>query len=376
MSTTMTLMKVPLVDLSAQYAMIRGPVDAAMRRVIERGDYVLGHAVKEFEASFASYCDVPHAVGVGSGTDALFLALQALHLDPEDEVIVPGMTFVATAEAVIYCGARPVFVDVRRDNLQIDTDAVEAAITPRTRGILPVHLYGMAGDMDALGQIADRHGLWLLEDAAQAHGTTWRGRRVGTFGIAACFSFYPGKNLGAYGDGGAVTTRDAELAGRLRLLRDHGSRSKYDHAVIGYCSRLDTLQAAVLSAKLPHLDDWNAARSAAATRYDLMLGDRLERVGIGHRQGAVHHIYAVRVPDGRRNRVRELLQELGVSTGVHYPTPVHRQPAFAELGYGVVSLPVAEQASLELLSLPLFPEITAAQQEYVVEALFYTLAQV
>jgi len=367
-------LRVPLVDLSAQYATIRDEIDPALQRVLDKGDFILGGAVAEFEAAFANYCNVPFAVGVGSGTDALFLALHALELGPQDEVIVPGMTFVATAAPVIYCGARPVFVDVLPDTLSIDPVAVEAAITPRTRGILPVHLYGMAADMDALGAIAQRHGLWVLEDAAQAHGATFHGQPVGTFGVAACFSFYPGKNLGAYGDAGMVVTSNADLASHLRLLRDHGSRSKYEHAVVGYCSRLDTLQAAVLGVKLRHLDDWTASRRAAAKRYDSLIGDRLERIGSGYRDEAVHHIYAVRVPDGRRDRVRDRLQSQGIGVGVHYPTPVHLQPAFANLTSSTVSLPVAERASRELLSLPLYPEITPSQQEYVVTELFATLA--
>jgi dTDP-4-amino-4,6-dideoxygalactose transaminase len=234
----------------------------------------------------------------------------------------------------------------------------------------------MPADMDTLGDIARRRGLWLIEDAAQAHGATLHGRPVGGFGNMACFSFYPGKNLGAYGDGGLVVTTDAELARRLRLLRDHGSRAKYDHAVVGYCSRLDTLQAAVLNVKLAHLDDWNAARAVAAARYDSLIGDRLDRVGLAHRNQSVHHIYAIRVPDGRRDRVREKMAAAGVGVGVHYPTPVHRQEAFVELGYGDVSLPVAEQAGRELLSLPLFPEISEVQQRYVVDELFDALAHV
>jgi dTDP-4-amino-4,6-dideoxygalactose transaminase len=369
-----TTMNVPLVDLGAQYATIAHEIDGALRRVLDKGDFVLGAAVRDFEASFASYCDVPYAVGVGSGTDALFLAMRALDLGPGDEVIVPAMTFVATAEAVMYCGGRPVFVDARPDDLLIDAAAVEAAITPRTRGILPVHLYGMPADMDSLGAIARRHGLWLVEDAAQAHGATLHGRRVGAFGTMACFSFYTGKNLGAYGDGGLVTSMDAELARRLRLLRDHGSRAKYDHSVVGYCSRLDTLQAAVLQVKLAHLEDWNAARAVAAARYDSLIGDRLARIGMAHRHQSVHHIYAVRIPGGRRDRVRELLVAAGVGVGVHYPIPVHRQEAFVEAGYGDVHMPVAEQAGRELLSLPLYPEITEDQQRYVVDELFDALA--
>jgi len=373
-SASTSSLRVPLVDLSAQYATIRHEIDPALQRVLDKGDFILGGAVAEFEAAFANYCSVPFAVGVGSGTDALFLALQTLKLGAQDEVIVPAMTFVATAEPVAYCGARPVFVDVLPDTLSIDPVAVEAAITPRTRGILPVHLYGMAADMDALGAIAQRHGLWVLEDAAQAHGATFHGRPVGTFGVAACFSFYPGKNLGAYGDAGMVVTSNADFASHLRLLRDHGSRSKYEHAVVGYCSRLDTLQAAVLGVKLRHLDDWTASRRAAAKRYDSLIGDRLERIGSGYRDEAVHHIYAVRVPDGRRDRVRDRLQSQGIGVGVHYPTPAHLQPAFADPGSSTVSLPVAERASRELLSLPLYPEITPSQQEYVVTELFTTLA--
>ena len=370
-----TTMNVPLVDLGAQYATIAHEIDGALRRVLDKGDFVLGAAVRDFEAAFANYCDVPHAVGVGSGTDALFLAMRALDLGPGDEVIVPAMTFVATAEAVMYCGGRPVFIDARPDDLLIDAAAVEAAITPRTRGILPVHLYGMPADMDSLCAIARRHGLWVVEDAAQAHGATLHGRRVGAFGTMSCFSFYPGKNLGAYGDGGLVATTDAELARRLRLLRDHGSRAKYDHSVVGYCSRLDTLQAAVLRVKLAHLDDWNAARAVAAARYDSLIGDRLARIGMAHRHQSVHHIYAVRIPDGRRDRVRDQLVAAGVGVGVHYPIPVHRQEAFVEAGYGDVSMPVAEQAGRELLSLPLYPEITEDQQRYVVDELFDALTR-
>ncbi|MDQ6673240.1 MAG: DegT/DnrJ/EryC1/StrS family aminotransferase [Chloroflexota bacterium] len=362
-------------DLSAQYATIRDEIDAAIRRTVERGDFILGAPVKELEAAFASYCGVAHAVGVGSGTDALFFALRALGLGPQDEVIVPSMTFVATAEPVVYCGARPVFVDVSREDLLIDANQVEAAITPRTRGILPVHLYGTAADMDVLGDIARRHGLWVLEDAAQAHGAMWHGRRTGSFGQAACFSFYPGKNLGAYGDGGMVVTDDAELADRLRLMRDHGARFKYEHTMVGYCSRLDTLQAAILNVKLAHLDDWNAARSVAAANYDALIGNRLERIGSSRRSGSVHHIYAVRIPHDRRDHVRDALQHRGIGVGVHYPAPVHRQPAFIDLGFGDASLPVATSASLELLSLPLYPEITEAQQRYVVQELFAAIGQ-
>jgi dTDP-4-amino-4,6-dideoxygalactose transaminase len=359
--------KIPLVDLAAQYAALREEVEVAIRGVLERNDFILGAAVAEFETAFAAYVGAAHGVGVASGTDALILALRALGLGPGDEIIVPAMTFVATASAVAACGARPVFVDVRPGDLLMDPATVEAAVGPRTRALLPVHLYGLAADMDALGAIAQRHGLWLVEDAAQAHGATWRGRRVGTFGAAGCFSFYPGKNLGAYGDAGMVLTMDAQFADRVRLLRDHGSRTKYEHVLLGYCSRLDTLQAAILSAKLRHLDEWNGRRAVAAARYDALIGARLERIGRGCRDGAVQHIYAVRVPGGQRDRVRSRLEARGIGVGVHYPVPVHRQPVFAEASGA--TLPVAEQAAAELLSLPLYPEITPTQQEYVVEEL-------
>ncbi len=373
--TTSMSMNVPLVDLSAQYVAIEHEIASAMRWVMDRGDFVLGAAVRDFEAAFASYCGVPYAIGVGSGTDALFLAMRALELRPGDEVIVPAMTFVATAEPVIYCGARPVFVDVRPDDLLMDPDLVEAAITPRTRGIVPVHLYGTLGDMDALRDIARRHDLWLLEDACQAHGATLGNRRAGSFGVVGCFSFYPGKNLGAYGDGGIITTRFGDLAHRLRMLRDHGSRAKYAHAEIGWCSRLDSLQAAILGVKLCHLDEWNAARAAAAARYERLINDRVQRVGSRLREQSVHHIYAVRVPGGRRDRVRERMVAAGIGASIHYPTPVHRQEAFVALGYGDVRMPVAEQAAGELLSLPLYAEITPAQQRYVVDTLFDALAR-
>jgi len=252
---------------------------------------------------------------------------------------------------------------------------VERAITPRTRGIIPVHLHGMAADLDALGQIAAKHGLWILEDAAQAHGTLWRDRRVGGFGAAACFSFYPGKNLGAFGDAGMVVTNDPALARQVRMLRDHGRTSKYEHDIVGYGARMDTLQAAVLLAKLAHLDDWNAARQAAARRYDALIGDRLERIGSERRAGAVHHIYAVRLPADQRDRVLQELQAQRIGVGIHYPIPLHRQPAYQYLGVADLELPESERAGAEMLSLPLYPEITPQQQERVVDALLASLGR-
>ncbi len=365
---------IPLVDLAAQYRSIQAEIDDAIHDVIRRGDFILGGAVRAFEEAFAAYCGVPYAVGVGSGTDALYLTLRALGLQPGEEVIVPSTTFAATAEAVVYCGARPVFVDVDLDDLLIDPRAAETAITRRTRGIVAVHLYGTVADMTALGAIAQRHGLWVLEDAAQAHGATWMGQSAGSFGAAGCFSFYPGKNLGAYGDGGAVTTGSAEIAERLRLLRNHGEQAKYQHVVLGYCNRLDNLQAAVLNVKLPRLDGWNEARRAAARRYDELIGDRLPRIGSGRREGAVQHVYAVRVPSGRRDATLRRLKERGIGAGIHYPVPLHRTKAFVDMGFGGMPLPNAELAAGELLSLPLYPEIEPAQQQRVVDELFVALA--
>ncbi len=372
-SDTTSTQSIPLVDLKAQYRTIRDEIEPVVLDIMARGDFTLGSAVREFEDAFAAYCQAAHAVGMGSGTDALFLALRALDVQPGDEVIVPSTTFAATASTIAHLGARPVFVDVQEDDLLLDPALAERAITPRTRGIVPVHLYGMVVDMDRVMDVARRHGLWVVEDAAQAHGATWKGRRAGSFGDAACFSFYPGKNLGAFGDGGAVVTSRPELAEKLRLLRNHGEQTKYDHVVLGYCERLDNLQAAVLSVKLRHLDAWNTARQAAAARYDTLIADRLPRVGAGHREGAVHHIYAVLIPDGKRDVVLQRLKERGVGAGIHYPVPLHRTKAFVDAGFGVESLPVAERAGDELLSLPIYAEITPEQQQRVVDELFAAL---
>jgi dTDP-4-amino-4,6-dideoxygalactose transaminase len=361
--------KIPLVDLSAQFRSIDHEMTEAIRQVVERGDFILGEALNEFEAAFARYCGVPHAVGVASGTDALFLTLRALGVRAGDEVIVPAMTFAATAEAVAYCGARPVLVDVCPDDLLLDPEQVRAAITSRTRGIIAVHLYGMMADLEALSAISGDHDLWLLEDAAQAHGARWRDKRAGSLGVAGCFSFYPAKNLGAYGDAGAITTADGELADRIRLLRHHGQRRKYEHLALGYCSRLDNLQAAVLNVKLRHLDEWTHARVAAAQRYDDLIGDRLPRVGSNRRDGAVHHIYAVRVDAQRRDALVAKLNARGIEASVHYPIALTQVDALVELS-PLATAPVAERAAGELVSLPIYPEISPEQQQRVVDELF------
>ena len=354
---TTTVGAIPLVDLKAQYQSIRGEIDAAVRHVLETTAFIMGPDVAEFEREFARFCGAKHAIGVASGTDALHLTLRACDVGPGDEVITTPFTFIATAEAISMCGARPVFVDIDPRTYNLDVSLVEEAISPRTKAILPVHLYGQPADVDPLLDIARRHSLFLVEDAAQAHGAGYRGRRVGTLADAACFSFYPGKNLGAYGDAGAVTTDDAELAATVRMLRDHGRRDKYEHLLIGFGSRLDTLQAAVLRVKLPHLEDWNARRRAIAARYDELLeGTRVARPLRPDWADPVYHLYVVRTAD--RAQLQRRLKEAGISSGVHYPIPLHLQPAYRGLGYAPGAFPHAERAAAEVLSLPVFPELS------------------
>ncbi len=350
-------------DLDAVNDVHGAGLDAAWQRVRRDGRYVGGHEVDRFEAAFAEYCGVRHAVGVANGTDALELVLAASGIGPGDEVIVPANTFVATVEAVCAVGARPVFVDVLADTLLIDPDAVDAAVSARTAAVVAVHLFGQVADVDRLSRVAARHGVALLEDAAQAHGATFRGRRAGGFGTAATFSFYPGKNLGALGDGGAVVSDDAALLGRIRVLADHG-RSPVDrhlHPERGRNSRLDALQAAVLGVKLPSLDAANARRRAVMARYRAGLPRDVVPVGEHPSSEAVHHLAVVRVPD--RAAVTALLDAAAIGWGVHYPVPCHRQPAFAEYANG--RLPVCEDAAASILSLPMSPALLDAQVDRV-----------
>ncbi len=355
---------IPLVDLAAQHAEVAADVERGWAQVVAASSYILGPQVEEFETAFARHCGAAHCVGVGNGTDALELLLRALDVGEGAEVVVPANTFIATALAVLRAGARPVLVDCDAHQL-IDPQRVEAAITPRTRALLPVHLFGQTAAMEALAEIAARRGLLLLEDAAQAHGARRHGRSAGSLGLAAGWSFYPGKNLGAYGDGGAVTTSSAELAGRLRRLRNWGSERKYHHPEAGFNSRLDTLQAVVLAAKLRRLDDWNAARRRAAARYDELLaglaGVELPRTLAGNEH--VWHLYVVRVAD--RDRVLARLQAAGIGAGIHYPTPLHLHGAMRHLGHRPGDFPAAEAAAAEILSLPLHPFLSAADQERV-----------
>lgn len=321
----------------------------------------------DFERAFASTAGASGAVGVASGTIALRLALLALGVGAGDEVITSAHTFIATAEAISLCGSKPVFVDIDPGTYNIDPNLVQDAITPRTKAIIAVHLYGQPAEMRALRDIAERHNLWLIEDAAQAHAALHEGKRCGSIGDLACFSFYPGKNLGAYGDAGAVTGNDETLLARVRKLRDHGRTTKYEHDEIGFGGRIDALQASILGAKLPHLESWTNARRGHARLYNELLADSdvitpFESPNIRH----VYHLYVIRRPG--RDALLEQLNSKGIGAGVHYPIPLHRQPAYLKQGYGNVSLPITEQIAGEVVSLPMYPELTRGQIEYVAQA--------
>jgi dTDP-4-amino-4,6-dideoxygalactose transaminase len=359
---------IPLVDLSAQHRGLAAELDEAVDRVFQSSQFILGKEVSAFEQEFAEFCEVDHVVGCGNGTDALELALSAVGVGPGDEVITVSHTFAATAEAIIRCGAAPVFVDVQPETLLMDPACIEDAVTDRTAAIVPVHLYGGCVDMPAVMAIAERRGLKVVEDAAQAHGARLGGARAGSFGLAACYSFYPGKNLGACGDAGAVTTNDERVAGHIRAARDHGRAGKYEHAVAGRNSRMDAIQAAILRTKLPHLEEWNHRRRTIAQRYDLLIQD----FGVTAVAGLpncdpVHHLYVVRVP--QRDRVRELMAQRGVATGIHYPIPLHRQAAFTPFEPSRGDLPVTTAAVEVILSLPMFPELGEPDMVRVVDCL-------
>ncbi len=364
---------IPLVDLKAQYRAIQPAIDAAIAQVITNTSFIMGPAVREFEQQFATFCGVDQCIGVSSGTAALTLALRALGIGPGDEVITTAHTFIATAEAICAVGAQPVFADIDPVTYTLDPERFAAAITAATRAVIPVHIYGQPAAMDRINAIAAAHGLAVIEDAAQAHGATWQGQMAGALAHVACFSFYPGKNLGAYGDAGAVTTNDPTLAEQIRSLRNHGRRDKYVHDQVGYGERLDTLQAAILAAKLPHLADWTAARRRLAARYHTLLGG-LELILPQEAEGAnsAWHLYVVRTP--RRDHLLDQLKGRGVEAGIHYPLPLHLQPAFASLGLVAGSLPVTEAVSETCLSLPLYPEMTDAQQDRVVGLLHELLS--
>lgn len=357
---------IPFVDLNAQYRAIRTEVLAAIERVLESGRFVLGSEVEAFDQEFAEYCGAGHSVATNTGTSALHLALLAAGVGPGDEVITVPFTFVATVAAIGYAGARPVLVDVEPETLTMDPSLVEAAITPRTRAIVPVHLYGQPADMNPILDLARRHGLAVIEDACQAHGAEYCGRRAGSLGDLACFSFYPAKNLGAYGEGGSVTTDDPELARRVRMLRDWGGETKYHHVLKGFNYRLPEVQAAVLRVKLRRLEEWTEARRARAHQYDELLSGAVRTVPERPAARHVYHVYAIRT--SARADVQQALSEAGVQTGIHYPVPVHLQPAWSDLGLGRGDFPVSELAAGEVLSLPMFAELTGEQVDRVCHA--------
>lgn len=361
-------MQVPLVDLKANHARIASEIEQAMLRVVGTAEFILGKELELFEREFAEFCESRYAVGVDSGVSALELILRAYGIGPGDEVITSAHTFIATASAISVVGARPVLVDCDLHTYNMNPAAFEAAITPRVRAVIPVHLYGQPADMESIAQIAQRHNLVVIEDACQAHGARYKGRRVGSLGHAAAFSFYPAKNLGAYGDGGAIVTSDPALASRVRALRNYGQREKYRHVVLALNRRLDTIQAAVLRVKLKHLDEWNIRRRHHAASYRELLRERPVRLPAEARDVEhVYHLYVVGSPV--RDRLCRSLEQLGIQVGLHYPIPIHLQEAYAHLGHRAGAFPVAERAAREVVSLPMYPELTDDQIDYVVSAI-------
>jgi dTDP-4-amino-4,6-dideoxygalactose transaminase len=381
---------VPLCDLQIQYRALKAEIDAAFQAAAAQAQYILGPQVKQLERDIAEFCQCAHGVGVASGTDALHLALRALNIGPGDEVITTPFTFIATTEAIGILGATPVFVDIDPRTFNLDPQRVAAAITPRTKVVLPVHLYGQPCDMEALLEIAGQHGLWVVEDCAQAFGATYRGKRVGSFGVAGCLSFFPSKNLGCFGDGGMVVTNDPQLYERVECLRRHGGKVKYHHDELGLNSRLDEVQAAILRVKFPHVEAWNRLRREHAYRYNRGLADVSEVVRPSELTAAgpavaleeppnaerlveaVYHQYTIQVED--RDTVARLLTAAGIGHAVYYPVPLHLQRVHSNLGLGPGSFPHAERAARHCLSLPMFPELTAAQQDLVVETLAAAVA--
>lgn len=362
--------KIPLVDLHAQYETIKPEIDAAIQRTIDRTAFILGPEAKQFEDHFATYCNVKHAIGLDSGTAALHLAIMALGIGAGDEVITTAHTFIATAEPISLLGARPVFADIDPRTYNMDPDKLEAAITPRTKAIIPVHLYGQPAELGPILDIARKHNIPVIEDAAQAHGALYRDQKIGSLGDMACFSFYPGKNLGAYGDAGALVTNDDALAQKIRMLRDHGRTSKYEHEITGYGYRLDGIQGAILDAKLAHLPEWNAKRRAHADYYTELLSNIDDSIVTPYEPAhvrAVYHLYVIRTR--KRNELLEYLKTQDIEAGIHYPVPLHLQPVYKNLGYAKGAFPETEKAAEEILSLPIYPELTHAQMERVVDSM-------
>lgn len=364
-------MQVPLLDLKAQYQALREPMLKAIDETLASGAWVLGPAVQDLEKKLAAYVGSRAGIGVASGTDALLLSIRAAGVGPGDEVICPPFTFFATAGAIVNAGGRPVFVDIETDSFNIDPRKLEAAITPRTKALIPVHLFGQSADMDPILDICKSRGIAVIEDAAQSIGSTYKGREVGSMGTTACFSFYPTKNLGGAGDGGLITTNDPEMEAKLRLLRVHGAQPKYYHKVVGWNSRLDSVQAAILLVKLPRLAGWAEARAAHAEVYDKAFQKIDGIVPPPHTVDGrhVYNQYTIRVTRGDRNGLQTHLKDKGVGTEIYYPYPLHVLPCFANLGYQEGAFPVSERAAKESLSLPIFPEMNPEQQSYVIESI-------
>ncbi len=362
-------MNVPFVDFSEQYHAIKDKIDTGLKKVFEDGSFILGPQEKAFEEDFARYCDASYAVGVNSGTDALYLAMLALEIGPGDEVIVPTFTFIATALCVSYTGAKPVFVDSEEQTYNIDPARFEAAITKKTKAVIPVHIYGQPANIKEINAIAKKHNIAVVEDACQAHGATYNGKKAGALGTIACFSFYPTKSLGAFGDGGMVVTGNKSLYEKTLMLRDYGRVGRYDHKIKGHNSRLDTVQAVVLSAKLPLLDQWNKMRNDVAAHYGKLLknADGIVTPTIQKDRTHVFQTYAVRVPS--RDKICEAMKARGIGVLIHYPISLHMQEAYADLGYKKGDFPVAERIAKEILSLPMFPHMKKEQIEYVCENL-------
>jgi dTDP-4-amino-4,6-dideoxygalactose transaminase len=358
---------IPILDLKQQYLDLKPEIDAAIQSVLESGQFVLGREVAAFEEEFAAFCGAPYSIGLNSGTSALHLALLAAGVGPGDEVITVPFSFIATVATIGYVGARPVFVDIEPQTFNLDPARLEAAITPRTKAIMPVHLYGQPADMDPIVAIARKHNLVVIEDAAQAHGAEYRGRRAGSLADIACFSFYPGKNLGAFGEGGAVVTANPEFNRQIRLLRDWGAAKKYEHTIKGYNYRMEAMQGAILRVKLRHLERWTELRRAHAAQYGRLLSAPVAPPVEMSYARHVWCVYSVRTP--RRDEVQARLLGNGVQTAIHYPIPIHLQPAWSELGYRRGDFPAAEQAAVEVLALPVYPELTEAQVATVAEAL-------
>lgn len=368
-------MNIPFVDLKVQYLSLKPEIDAAIGKVVSETAFVAGRYAAAFEESFAAYIGTQHCVAVANGTDAIEIALQALGIGPGDEVIVPANTFFATAEAVGNVGATVVFVDCEPHFYNIDVEKIEEKITPHTRAIIPVHLYGLTAEIDAIMDIARKHNLKVVEDCAQSHGADYKGQRTGTFGDIAAFSFYPGKNLGAYGDAGAIVTNEAATANQARLIANHGQPAKYQHTLIGRNSRMDGIQAAVLSVKLPNLDSWLAARQRNAARYnELLSGTGISLPTAPAHSTHTYHLYVIRVKD--RDAVAAKLNSAGIDTGLHYPTALPFLDAYADIGYKPADFPVAHSQMSELLSLPMYPELTDEMIEYVCDTLKTSVSQI